>query len=418
VRLFKHTDIDFLSIKWICISISIASIAIGTVSLVLKKGPNLGIDFTGGAQIVYGFSAQPDENHIRKIVEGANVKVTSVQRYDKPEKNQILLRVPQEKHEGRDISREVTAALTAAMFPQGTQPNTFDLNLNGAEALAGKIVADDPEKLATRPNADPKVEYGREAQAIIAARSSKGLFKTVDEAAKVPGVSPATGEWLKAKTAAGPFTLLSAENVGPQVGKDLREKGMWAILFSWVAMLAYIGFRFRSWSFGTAAVIALIHDTWTTLGFCSLLNTEISLTVVAAFLTLIGYSVNDTVVVYDRIRENREKSKKAPLAELVNRSINQTLSRTVLTSGLTFLVVVALFALGGEVLHGFAFVMLIGIIVGTYSSIFVAAPLVIVWEEWKGRKAAAKAPAPVAPVKGKASAPAAAAPKGKTAKAR
>jgi len=422
VRLFKHTDIDFLHIKWICIGISAALIVIGTVSLLMKGGPNLGIDFTGGAQIVYAFGKTPDENDVRKIVETANVKVTSVQRFDKPEKNQILLRVPQEKHEGRDISGEATAALTKAMFPQGTQPGVFDLNLNGADALAGKLIQDDPEKISSRPNMDPKIEYAREAQAIIAARSSVGLFKSVDEAAKVSGVSPATGEWLKAKTVAGPFTLLSSENVGPQVGKDLREKGMWAVLFSWVAMLAYIGFRFRSWSFGTAAVIALIHDTWVTLGFCSLMNTEISLTVVAAFLTLIGYSVNDTVVVYDRIRENREKSKKTPLAELVNRSINQTLSRTVLTSGLTFLVVVALFLLGGEVLRGFALVMLIGIIVGTYSSIFVAAPLVIVWEEWKQKRAGARQPAPLAPAKGKASVPAApaapAAPKGKTAKAR
>jgi preprotein translocase subunit SecF len=416
VRLFKKTNIDFLSIKWICISISIASIVIGTISLLMKGGPNLGIDFTGGAQIVYGFSKQPDENEIRKIVEGANVKVTSVQRFDKPEKNQILLRVPQEKHEGRDISKEVTAALTKALFPQGTAAGVFDLNLNGADALAGKLVQDDPEKLATRPNADPKLEYGRTAQTIVAARSAQNLFKSVDDAAKVTGVSPAVGEWLKAKTVAGPLTLLSAENVGPQVGKDLREKGMWAILFSWAAMLAYIGFRFRSWSFGTAAVVALIHDTWTTLGICSIVNTEISLTVVAAFLTLIGYSVNDTVVVFDRIRENREKSKKEPLASLINRSINQTLSRTVLTSGLTFLVVVALFILGGEVLRGFAFVMLIGIIVGTYSSIFVAAPLIVVWEEWRSRRAGAKAsaaaPAPSAPVKGKPSAPA------KTAKAR
>jgi preprotein translocase subunit SecF len=414
VRLFKHTDIDFLKIKWICISISIASILIGTLSLVVKKGPNLGIDFTGGAQIVVAFSKTPDENEVRKIVEGANVKVTSVQRFDKPEKNEILLRVPQEKHEGRDITKEVMASLTKAMFPQGASEGVFDLNLNGADVLAGRLVADDPEKLAARPNADPKIEYKRTAEAIIAARSSQGLFKRVADAAKVPGVSPAVGDWLKAKTVAGPLTLLSAENVGPQVGKDLREKGMWAILFSWVAMLVYIGFRFRSWSFGSAAVIALIHDTWTTLGFCSLLNTEISLTVVAAFLTLIGYSVNDTVVVYDRIRENREKSKKAPLAALVNRSINQTLSRTVLTSGLTFLVVVAVFLLGGEVLHGFAFVMLIGIIVGTYSSIFVAAPLVIVWEEWKSKKAVARsAPAPATPAsKGKAS------PQAKTAKAR
>ncbi|MCM3874809.1 MAG: protein translocase subunit SecF [Thermoanaerobaculia bacterium] len=399
MRLFHKTNIDFLKIKWIAISLSILSIVIGTISLIAKGGPKLGIDFTGGAQIVYGFSKTPDEDQIRKIVEAANVNVVSVQRFDRAEKNQVLLRVPLEKKEGRDLSKEVTAALTKALFPEGANATAFDLNLNGADTLLSKLIADDPEKLATRPNADPKVEYGREVQAIIAARSEKGLFRSVDEAAKTSGVSPATAEWLKAKTVAGPFTLLSAENVGPQVGKDLREKGMWAILFSWAAMLLYIAFRFRSASFGTAAVVALIHDTWTTLGLCSILNLEISLTVVAAFLTLIGYSVNDTVVVFDRIRENREKSKRTPLPELVNHSINQTLSRTVLTSVLTFVVVVVLFFLGGEVLRGFAFVMIIGIIVGTYSSIFVAAPLVVVWEEWKQKRAAGKASSAPAPVK-------------------
>jgi preprotein translocase subunit SecF len=387
VRLFKHTNIDFLSIKWYCISLSILSIVVGTISLVAKKGPNFGIDFTGGSQITYAFQQNPDENQIRKIVEGAGVKVESVQRFDKPEKKQVLLRVPQEKHEGRDVAKEVTASLTKALFPQGQQAGTFDLNLNGADSLEGMLLRDDPEKLASRPNADPKLEYKRTAQAIVDARSQAGLFPSVDAAAKVPGVSPAVGAWLKEKTVTGPFTLLSADTVGPQVGKDLREKGMWAVILSWGAMLLYIALRFRSASFGTAAVVALIHDTWTTLGLCSILNTEISLTVVAAFLTLVGYSVNDTVVVYDRIRENREKNRRMPLAELVNNSINQTLSRTVLTSGLTFLVVVALFFLGGEVLHGFAFVMLIGIIVGTYSSIFIAAPLVIVWEEWKTKRA-------------------------------
>ena len=149
-------------------------------------------------------------------------------------------------------------------------------------------------------------------------------------------------------------------------------------------------------------MVALVHDTLFTLGLCSILNTEISLTVVAAFLTLVGYSVNDTVVVYDRIRENLQKSKREPLAAVVNRSINETLSRTVLTSGLTFLVCIALFFLGGEVLRGFSFVMIIGIIVGTYSSIFIAAPLVIVWEEWKAKRAALNTPAPAAAAKGKA----------------
>ncbi len=400
MRLLHKTNIDFLKIKWICISLSILAIVVGTISLVLKGGPNLGIDFTGGAQIVYGFSKSPDEDQIRGIVEAANVKVVSVQRFDKPEKNEVLLRVPLEKKEGRDLSREVTTALTKALFPKGADATSFDLNLNGADTLLSKLIADDPEKLATRLNADPKVAYGREVQALIGARSEKGLFHSVDEASKTPGVSPATAEWLRAKTVAGPFTLLSAENVGPQVGKDLREKGMWAILFSWAAMLAYIAFRFRSASFGTAAVVALIHDTWVTLGLCSILNLEISLTVVAAFLTLIGYSVNDTVVVFDRIRENREKSKRTPLPELVNHSINQTLSRTVLTSLLTFVVVVVLFFLGGEVLRGFSFVMIVGIIVGTYSSIFIAAPLVVVWEEWKQKRAEKKPrPAP-APTKG------------------
>jgi preprotein translocase subunit SecF len=405
VRLFRRTNIDFLKIKWICIALSILSIVVGTISLVAKGGPNLGIDFTGGAQIVYGFSRTPDEDQIRRIVEAANVKVVSVQRYDKVERNQVLLRVPMEKKEGRDVSKEVTAALTKALHPAGVDPNAFDLNLNGADALLNKLVADDPEHTAQRPAVDPKVEYGRTAQALIKERSEKGLFASVEEAAKTPGISPVVAEWLKAKTLAGPFTLLSAENVGPQVGKDLREKGMWAILFSWAAMLLYIAFRFRSASFGTAAVVALIHDTWTTLGLCSILNLEISLTVVAAFLTLIGYSVNDTVVVFDRIRENREKNRRAPLAELVNHSINQTLSRTVLTSLLTFVVVVVLFFLGGEVLRGFSFVMIIGIIVGTYSSIFIAAPLVIVWEEWKQNRANAKPASTPAPAKsGKAAA--------------
>lgn len=184
--------------------------------------------------------------------------------------------------------------------------------------------------------------------------------------------------------------MLSADNVGPQVGRDLRQKGMWAIVGSWAAMLAYIGLRFRSASFGSAAVIALVHDTWITLGVCSLLNVEIGLTEVAAFLTLIGYSVNDTVVVFDRIRENLARKTKETLAALVNRSLNETLSRTMLTSVLTFVVALVLLVMGGEALYGFSLVIVVGIVIGTFSSVYVAAPLVIVWEDWKkGRRARA-----------------------------
>lgn len=394
MRLFKNTQIDFLGVRWICIGVSIALVVIGSISLVAKGGPRLGIDFTGGAQLLYAFSTTPDENRIREIVEAAGVKVESVQRFDKPEKNQVLLRIPMEQKEGRDLAREVTAALSKALFPRGTQPGAFDLNLNGADLLLARLLADDPLKLASRPGVDPKLEYQRLAQVLIGARSEQGLFRSADEAGKVPGVPPAAAAWISEKIVVGPFTMLQAENVGPQVGRDLRRQGAWAIALSWAAMLLYVAFRFRSLSFGTAAVVAIIHDTWVTLGLCSILSVEISLTVVAAFLTLIGYSMNDTVVVYDRIRENLQKTRKKPLAQIVNESINQTLSRTVLTSGLTFLVVVALFFLGGEVLRPFSFVMLAGIIIGTYSSIFIAAPLVIVWEEWKQKRAAARRPAP------------------------
>jgi len=406
VRFLKNPSFDFLRIKWHAIGVSIVLILIGTISLIAKGGPRLGIDFTGGAQLLYAFSSKPDENAIRKIVEGSGIKLEGVQRFDKPEKNQVLLRIPMEQKEGRDLSGEVTRGLSKALFPEGTKPGTFDLNLNGADVLLARLLAEDPEKLASRPSLDPKTEYQKTTQAIIAARSRQGLFRSVDEAGKVPGVSPAVADWLKEKTVAGPFTMLQAENVGPQVGRDLRRQGLWAIALSWAAMLAYVAVRFRSVSFGSAAVVAIIHDTWVTLGICSILNVEISLTVVAAFLTLIGYSMNDTVVVYDRIRENLQKTRKKPLAQIVNESINQTLSRTILTSGLTLLVVVALFFLSGEVLRPFSFVMLVGMIVGVYSSVFIAAPIVIVWEDWKATRAAKKpAPAPAEPNgKGKAAA--------------
>ncbi len=393
MRLFKNTNIDFLKLKGVCISASIVAMVLSVISLVIKGGPNFGIDFTGGSQIVYQFSSSPNEDQIRKLLDGAGIVVSSVQRYDRPERNQVLLRVPQEKREGRDVSKEITSVLGRGLSPNATA-DSFDLNMSGLEALKANLVAADPEKTAQRPGTDPQVEYGRAAQSVIDARSRKGLFRSVDEAAATPGLSPAVSAFLKEKTIAGPFTLLSSEVVGPQVGKDLRQKGILAVVCSWAAMLLYIAWRFRSASFGAAAVVALIHDTWVTLGLCSILNTEISLTVVAAFLTLIGYSVNDTVVVYDRIRENLQKSKREPLSSVVNRSINQTLSRTTLTSVLTFLVVVALYFLGGETLNGFAFVMMAGIIVGTYSSIFIAAPLVIVWEEWKAARAGGDPRAP------------------------
>ena len=177
----------------------------------------------------------------------------------------------------------------------------------------------------------------------------------------------------------------SVQVVGPTVGKQLRNKAIQATLYSMVGMLIYLWFRFQL-IYGVAAVVACFHDTLITLGAFALTNREMSLTVVAAILTLVGYSMNDTIVVFDRIRENLRLSRRETLPDVVNRSINQTLSRTVLTSGLTFLTVLSLFIFGGQVLNGFSFALVIGILIGTYSSIAVAAPMLVAWQQWRAGK--------------------------------
>ncbi|MCK5514409.1 MAG: protein translocase subunit SecF [Deltaproteobacteria bacterium] len=169
------------------------------------------------------------------------------------------------------------------------------------------------------------------------------------------------------------------EMVGPKVGKDLRKKGMLAITFSLLGMLIYIWWRFEL-RFGVGAIICLIHDVIITLGALSLTNKPVDLPIIAALLAVVGYSVNDTIIISDRIRENLKKMSRGRLRDIVNKSINQTLSRTCITAGTTLMVVIALFSLGGEVIHDFAFTLLVGICIGTYSSIFIASPLLIVWE--------------------------------------
>jgi len=181
------------------------------------------------------------------------------------------------------------------------------------------------------------------------------------------------------------FTVNKVDSVGATVGHQLEAQATRAVLWSMLGMLVYLWFRFQL-IYGVAAVVACFHDTLITVGAFALFGKEISLTVIAAILTLVGYSMNDTIVVFDRIRENLRLSRREPLPDLVNRSINQTLSRTVLTSGLTFLTVLSLFIFGGEVLNGFSFALVVGILIGTYSSIAVAAPMLVAWQQWRAGK--------------------------------
>jgi len=187
------------------------------------------------------------------------------------------------------------------------------------------------------------------------------------------------------------FDVRSVQVVGPTVGRQLEKQALLATLYSLLGMLVYLWFRFQL-IYGVAAVVACFHDTLITVGAFSLASSfgfsdlELSLTVIAAILTLVGYSMNDTIVVFDRIRENLRLTRREPLPDLVNRSINQTLSRTVLTSGLTFLTVLSLFIFGGQVLKGFSFALVVGILIGTYSSIAVASPMLVAWQEWRAKK--------------------------------
>jgi preprotein translocase subunit SecF len=181
------------------------------------------------------------------------------------------------------------------------------------------------------------------------------------------------------------FSSPSVAIVGPTAGKQLQRQAGLATLYSLIGMLVYLWFRFEL-IYGVAAVVAVFHDTLITVGAFSLTNQEITLTVIAAILTLIGYSMNDTIVVFDRIRENLALSRRESLTDVVNRSINQTLSRTVISSGLTFLTVLSLLLFGGPVLRGFSFALTVGIVIGTYSSIAVAAPMLVAYQDWRKSK--------------------------------
>jgi len=210
------------------------------------------------------------------------------------------------------------------------------------------------------------------------------VLTNLDELSQLSGVTPAVVSALKDSFSLGPFAIRNVEIVGPKVGAELRNQAIRVTLYALAGMLVYIAFRFE-WVYGAAAVLAVFHDVLITLGLFKIFGFEISLTVIAALLTLVGYSMNDTIVIFDRIRENSRLLRKEPFADIVNKSINQTLSRTILTSGLTFLTVLVLFLMGGQVLRAFAFALVVGIVVGTYSSFGIAAPLVVAWNNWRGQ---------------------------------
>lgn len=263
-------------------------------------------------------------------------------------------------------------------FNPGVNAQKLDINQSGQETIANRL-----RDALTQAGAPlPEDQLQALSKAITGFRDTQsvhsGLIASLDDLSSVPGVTPKILSVIKQEFQAGNFVIRSVEIVLPKISADLRQQAVNVVLIALGAMLVYIAFRFE-WIYGVAAVIAVFHDTIITIGLFSLFNKQIDLTVIAALLTLVGYSMNDTIVTFDRIRENLKLQVRGSFTHIVNLSINQTLSRTVLTSGLTFLTAISLLIFGGQVLSGFSFALVVGIIIGTYSSIFVASPILIFW---------------------------------------
>ncbi|MBR5347054.1 MAG: protein translocase subunit SecF [Deltaproteobacteria bacterium] len=302
-------NFDFVGLRRKSLIFSLALIAIGLVSLVVRGGPNYGIDFSGGTVMQFKLKTASSAAAIKEALKPLDLGSMSVQQFGE-ENREFLVRAQKAD--------------------------------SGHQGLASRLK-----------------------------------------------------ELLEQKYGADSVTVERVEMVGPQVGKDLQKKGLNALFWAMLAILAYITLRFE-FRFAVGSVVALLHDVLITFGAFSLFNKEIDLPVIAAFLAIVGYSLNDTIIVYDRIRENMATYNKEPFTFIVNRSINETLSRTVLTSGTTLVVILALFLFGGNVINSFSFALLIGVIIGTYSSIFVASPLLVFWEEYWGKREGKKAPGKIA----------------------
>jgi preprotein translocase subunit SecF len=391
VELFREVKIDWLGKKWYFLGFSLIFSVAGLLSLFFWHGLPLDVDFKGGTVVRVKFDQTPNLDRIRQAADKAGLKDARIQAYGTAG-NEVLITLAESQTSEAALDQgraAIVNTLTSNYSATGpANQGKLDLDNAGRSTLAAWLAQRDPEHLGASDAATQ--HYTQQANAILDFRDNQhgGLFESVDSLSGV--ATPAVVNELKQNAYLSGFAERNAEIVGPQVGAQLRKQALLATLLSLAGMLVYLWFRFEL-IYGVAAVVAVFHDTLITIGAFSLADREISLTVIAAILTLIGYSMNDTIVVFDRIRENLRMSRREPLSAVVNRSINQTLSRTVLTSGLTFLTVLSLYIFGGEVLRGFSFALVIGILIGTYSSIAVAAPMLVAYQDWRASRGKAAA---------------------------
>jgi preprotein translocase subunit SecF len=348
IQIFKSINFDWLGYRRIFIAISIVIMLVGLGSAVVRQirpggtdAFNLGVDFKGGTVLTVKFKQPPTAEAIRDAMGKAGIKDAIIQ-----------------------PSLDKTDEFLIKLSLVGPATENTEANKTTPAPEANKTPTNEADKSKVSEADKAQVNAGRAA---------------VKKALDAFGAEAVPEKSLTEDTNAA-YKIIGTEAVGPVAGEQLRNQAIAVTLLALVGILFYIAFRFE-WTYGVGAVIAVFHDVLVTLGFFSIFQWEVNLTVVAALLTLIGFSVNDSIVIFDRIRENLKLHRRMSLYELANDSINQTMSRTIITGGLVFLSTLALVLFGGEVLRSFSLALFIGVIVGTYSTIAIASPIMVWWQQ-------------------------------------
>lgn len=373
--LFKTPHINFMKYKYVALAVTGAIVLAGILNVTVGKGLKLGVDFGGGTLVRVMFKTPVAVGDVRLQLKNVNLGNTVIQEGEKKGR-EFQIRTMQviktaddqaeiEAHE--KLGNQVIEALKGDDGKAELGRGLKDLNTIDARELTALL---SPSFTADAPQL---------VESILNLRNTKGIFADHAELQEA-GLKPEVITFLKDKTFLGKLTILSRETVGPQAGADLRKKATLACIWALIGMLVYIAFRFKL-EYGIAAIFTLTQDVLITMSLYSFSNREINLPIIAAMLTIVGYSINDTIVIFDRVRENKKILRKETLENIMNTSLNQCLGRTIITAGTVFLTLLALFLFGGEVINDFAFAMLIGSIEGVYSTVYLSCPVVLFWQK-------------------------------------
>jgi preprotein translocase subunit SecF len=375
MQLFKTPHIKFMKYKYAGLALTGIIIGSGIINVAAGKGLKLGVDFGGGTLIRVMLKNPVPVSEVRQSLKDVGLGNSVIQETGKM-RHEYMIRTMQvirtkdqqqelEAHE--KLGDRVIDALKGNEGKAELEKGLKDLNDIDEPSLTSLLGLSSPDKASEI------------AQKIISFRVSRGIIEDFSQL-QSEGISPEVISFLKEKTFLGKLTVLSRETVGPQVGHDLRRKATQATIWALIGMLIYIAVRFKL-AYGVSAILTLTQDVLITMSIYSFTNREINLPIIAAILTIVGFSINDTIVIFDRVRENLKSMKKTPLEDILNISLNQCLGRTLITTGTVFLTLLALFLFGGGVINDFAFAMLVGSIEGVYSTVYISCPVVYFWQK-------------------------------------